>query len=186
MSICAKSKKQSSATIVFWASSLISFSFSEEVGPGLPLWHPKGALLRHLAEQFSKEAHLLNDYEWVITPHIGKAKLWETSGHLDFYRENMYRPMDIEGDEYFLKPMNCPFHIHIYSSKLRSYRQLPVRMAEFGTVYRYHPVPGVRELLVREASSWSRALKAACRAASARSKRSTSAISAAVWPLAPA
>ncbi|NLF24562.1 MAG: threonine--tRNA ligase, partial [Deltaproteobacteria bacterium] len=113
------------------------FSFSDEVGPGLPLWHPKGALLRHLAEQFSKEAHLLNDYEWVITPHIGKGKLWETSGHLEFFRENMYRPMDIEGDEYFLKPMNCPFHIHIYRSQLRSYRQLPIKFAEFGTVYRY-------------------------------------------------
>jgi threonyl-tRNA synthetase len=113
------------------------FSFSEEVGAGLPLWHPKGALIRHLAERFSQEAHLLNDYEWVVTPHIGRSQLWETSGHLDFYRDSMYRPMDIEGEDYFIKPMNCPFHIHIYKAALRSYRELPIRFAEFGTVYRY-------------------------------------------------
>lgn len=113
------------------------YTFSDEVGQGLPLWQPKGALVRYLADRFSQDAHLLNGYEWVVTPHIGKAQLWETSGHLDFYRDNMYRPIEIEDEQYFLKPMNCPFHIHIYKSKPRSYREMPTRFAEFGTVYRY-------------------------------------------------
>lgn len=113
------------------------FSTSEEVGPGLVLWHPKGAVIRCLLERFSQDAHMLNDYQWAYTPHIGRAQLWKTSGHLDFYRDSMYRPMDIEGEEYHLKPMNCPFHFVIYNSAPRSYRDLPIRMAEFGTVYRY-------------------------------------------------
>lgn len=113
------------------------FTFSDEVGQGLPLWQPKGALVRYLADRFSQDAHLLNGYEWIVTPHIGKAQLWETSGHLDFYRDNMYRPIEIEDEQYFLKPMNCPFHIHIYKSRPRSYREMPTRFAEFGTVYRY-------------------------------------------------
>jgi threonyl-tRNA synthetase len=113
------------------------FSISEEVGPGLILWHPRGAMLRVLIEDFSRQAHLRNGYEWVFSPHIGRAQLWETSGHLSFYKEGMYAPMDIEGDLYYNKPMNCPFHIEIYKSHLRSYRDLPIRMAEFGTVYRY-------------------------------------------------
>ena len=113
------------------------FSFSDMVGPGLALWHPKGALIRHLAENFSKEAHLLNGYEAVVTPHIGRSILWETSGHLDFYKDGMYSAIDIEGDQYYLKPMNCPFHIQIYKSKIRSYRELPKRFSEFGTVYRF-------------------------------------------------
>lgn len=113
------------------------FSTAEMVGPGLTLWHPKGATTRYLAEKFSQEAHVLNGYELVYTPHIGKSELWKTSGHLEFYKEGMYRPMDIEGEEYYLKPMNCPFHVHIYKSNLRSYRELPKRFAEFGTVYRY-------------------------------------------------
>ncbi|MCL4140102.1 UNVERIFIED_CONTAM: hypothetical protein GTU68_060525 [Idotea baltica] len=113
------------------------FSFSESVGLGLPLWHPKGALIRQLSERFSQDAHSLNGYEAVITPHIGKAELWETSGHLDFYEEGMFKPIDIDGDQYYLKPMNCPFHIQIFKSKPRSYRELPKRFAEFGTVYRY-------------------------------------------------
>ncbi len=113
------------------------FTTVEQVGAGLILWQPKGAKIRYLAERFSLEAHRLNGYEFVYTPHIGKATLWETSGHLDFYRENMYRPMDIDGEEYYLKPMNCPFHSHIYKSRIRSYKELPVRLAEFGTVYRY-------------------------------------------------
>ena len=113
------------------------FSFSDAVGPGLCLWHPKGALVRYAADKFSQEAHLLNGYDWVVTPHIGRANLWETSGHLEFYRDSMYRPIDIEGEQYYLKPMNCPFHIQIYKSRPRSYREMPKRYAEFGTVYRY-------------------------------------------------
>jgi len=113
------------------------FSTSETVGPGLTLWHPKGATTRYLAEKFSQEAHILNGYELVYTPHIGRSELWKISGHLEFYKEGMYAPMDIDGDEYYLKPMNCPFHVHIYKSNLRSYRELPKRFAEFGTVYRY-------------------------------------------------
>ncbi len=107
------------------------------MGGGLILWHPKGGMVRYLAEQFSKEAHRLNGYDFVYTPHIGKASLWETSGHLGFYRENMYSPMKIDEEEYFIKPMNCPFHTHIYKARTRSYRDLPLRWAEFGTVYRY-------------------------------------------------
>jgi threonyl-tRNA synthetase len=113
------------------------FSVSEEVGPGLILWHPKGAMIRVLVEDFSRQAHLQNGYEWVFSPHIGRSLLWETSGHLGFYKENMYSPMDIEGEEYYAKPMNCPFHIEIFKSHLRSYRDLPKRYAEYGTVYRY-------------------------------------------------
>ncbi|HSL43857.1 MAG TPA: threonine--tRNA ligase [Anaerolineales bacterium] len=113
------------------------FSMSEKVGPGLILWHPKGAMIRVLVEDFSRNAHLENGYEWVFSPHIGRAQLWHTSGHLDFYKEGMYSPMDIEGEPYYAKPMNCPFHIEIFKSHLRSYRDLPRRYAEYGTVYRY-------------------------------------------------
>ena len=113
------------------------FSISEDVGPGLILWHPKGAMIRVLVEDFSRQAHLQNGYEWVFSPHIGRSHLWQTSGHLDFFKEEMYAPMDIEGEEYYAKPMNCPFHIQIFKSHLRSYRDLPKRYAEYGTVYRY-------------------------------------------------
>jgi threonyl-tRNA synthetase len=113
------------------------YSVSEDVGAGLILWHPKGAMIRVLVEDFSRNAHLENGYEWVFSPHIGRAHLWQTSGHLDFYRESMYSPMDIEGEPYYAKPMNCPFHIQIFKSHLRSYRDLPRRYAEYGTVYRY-------------------------------------------------
>ena len=113
------------------------FSASDAVGPGLILWHPKGAMIRVLVEDFSRNAHLQNGYEWVFSPHIGRAQLWHTSGHLDFYKESMYSPMDIEGEDYYAKPMNCPFHIEIFKSHLRSYRDLPRRYAEYGTVYRY-------------------------------------------------
>jgi threonyl-tRNA synthetase len=111
--------------------------FSEEVGPGLILWHPKGAIVRVEAEDFTRRTLLANGYNWVFTPHIGRADLWETSGHLGFYKENMYAPMDIDGDEYYAKPMNCPFHIEIFRSQIRSYRDLPLRYAEYGAVYRY-------------------------------------------------
>ncbi len=113
------------------------FSISKAVGPGLVLWHPKGATIRRIIEQFWIEEHIKRGYELVYTPHVGRAELWNISGHLDFYRENMYAPMDIEGEEYFIKPMNCPFHMEIYKSRIRSYRDLPIRYAELGTVYRY-------------------------------------------------
>jgi threonyl-tRNA synthetase len=113
------------------------YSVNEEVGAGLVLWHPKGAMVRYLAERFWEDEHLKNGYDFVYTPHIGKAQLWETSGHLGFYAENMYSPIEIEGQQYYLKPMNCPFHIEIYKSGIRSYRDLPMRFAEKGTVYRY-------------------------------------------------
>ncbi|MCB5229252.1 MAG: threonine--tRNA ligase [Candidatus Cloacimonetes bacterium] len=113
------------------------YSISDAVGSGLVLWHPKGAMIRYLSERFWEDEHLQNGYDLVYTPHIGKADLWKTSGHLDFYAENMYSPIEIENQQYFLKPMNCPFHIEIYKSDIRSYRDLPLRYAEMGTVYRY-------------------------------------------------
>jgi threonyl-tRNA synthetase len=113
------------------------FSSVDEVGAGLILWHPKGARIRKLMDNFWSEEHDKAGYEFVYTPHIGKAALWETSGHLGFYKENMYAPLDIEGQQYYLKPMNCPFHVHIYKSHIRSYRDLPMRLAEMGTVYRF-------------------------------------------------
>lgn len=113
------------------------YSVSDEIGAGLILWHPKGGRIRKLIENFWSEEHEANGYDFVYTPHIGKAQLWETSGHLGFYKDNMYSPVDIEGQQYFLKPMNCPFHLHIFKNSLRSYRDLPLRYAEEGTVYRY-------------------------------------------------
>lgn len=113
------------------------YSSNDEIGAGLILWHPKGAKMRKIIENFWSEEHEKNDYEFVYTPHIGKAQLWETSGHLGFYKENMYSPIDIDGQQYFLKPMNCPFHLHIFKTNTRSYRDLPIRYAEEGTVYRY-------------------------------------------------
>jgi len=113
------------------------FSVNEEVGAGLILWHPKGGMVRKIAEDYCRDEHEKGGYEFVYSPHIGKSSLWETSGHLDWYAENMYAPLDIENQEYYLKPMNCPFHVHIFKSQLRSYRDLPLRYAEWGTVYRY-------------------------------------------------
>ncbi|WP_022853520.1 threonine--tRNA ligase [Thermodesulfatator atlanticus] len=113
------------------------FSIEDEVGPGLILWHPKGALIRKLIEDFWKDEHLKRGYELVVTPHIARRHLWQISGHLDFYAENMFAPMKIDEVEYQLKPMNCPFHILIYKSRRRSYRELPIRWCELGTVYRY-------------------------------------------------
>ncbi len=113
------------------------FSSVDEVGAGLILWHPNGAKIRKIIEDYWRDEHEKADYDFVYTPHIGKAQLWETSEHLGFYKENMYSPIDIEGQEYYLKPMNCPFHLHIYKSKIRSYKELPIRYAETGTVYRY-------------------------------------------------
>ena len=113
------------------------FSLHEEAGPGLVYWHPKGATVRQLIEDFWKTEHRRRGYDIVYSPHIAKVHLWETSGHWNFYRENMYSPMEIDEVEYVVKPMNCPFHILIYKTQLRSYRQLPLRYAELGTVYRY-------------------------------------------------
>lgn len=113
------------------------YSVHPETGAGLIYWHPRGARIRHLVEEFWKNAHYDNGYELINTPHIGRAWLWETSGHLGFYNENMYSPMDIEGEQFYIKPMNCPFHIMIYKNSIRSYRDLPIRYAELGTVYRY-------------------------------------------------
>ncbi len=113
------------------------FSVQEDVGPGLVLWHPKGSRIRLLIEDYWRAQHLANGYDLVYTPHIGRGQLWETSGHLGFYKENMYSPMDVDGQDFYVKPMNCPFHIMIYNSRLYSYRDLPLRWAELGTVYRY-------------------------------------------------
>ncbi len=113
------------------------FSIHEEAGPGLVHWHPKGAVIRSLIEDFWKDEHFKRGYDIVCTPHIGKLDLWRTSGHWEFYRDSMYSPMEIEGQEYVLKPMNCLGHILIYKSRLRSYRELPLRYAELGTVYRF-------------------------------------------------
>lgn len=113
------------------------FSISDDIGSGLILWHPNGAIIRRAIEDFWRDEHYKADYNILFTPHIAKLNLWQKSGHWDFYRENMYSPMEIEGMEYELKPMNCPFHIYIYKNSLRSYRDLPKRYAELGTVYRY-------------------------------------------------
>jgi threonyl-tRNA synthetase len=113
------------------------FSISEEIGPGLILWHPNGAIIRKTIEDFWRDEHLKADYKILFSPHIARLHLWQESGHWDFYRENMYSPMEIDEIAYELKPMNCPFHISIYKSQLRSYRHLPLRYAELGTVYRY-------------------------------------------------
>ncbi|MDP7611768.1 MAG: threonine--tRNA ligase [Nitrospinaceae bacterium] len=113
------------------------FSVSDDIGPGLILWHPKGSRIRCLMEDFWKAEHFANGYEMVHSPHAAKVDMWKTSGHMDFYKDNIFSPMDIEGKEYVMKPMNCPFHIQIYKTRLRSYRDLPLRFAELGTVYRY-------------------------------------------------
>jgi threonyl-tRNA synthetase len=113
------------------------FSTHEEAGAGLIYWHPNGGRMRVAIEDFWRTEHFRNGYEILFTPHIGKSWLWETSGHLGFYQENMYSPMEIDNQDYIIKPMNCPFHIMIFKNKGRSYRDLPLRWAELGTVYRY-------------------------------------------------
>ena len=124
------------------------FSVNEDVGAGLILWHPKGGMVRKIAEDYCREQHEKGGYEFVYSPHIGKANLWQTSGHLDWYEDSMYAPLDIDGQQYYLKPMNCPFHVLIFKSQLRSYRDLPQRYAEWGTVYRYER-SGVLQGLLR-------------------------------------
>lgn len=113
------------------------FSIQDDIGPGLILWHPKGGVIRRIIEEFWYSEHYKRGYQVVYTPHIARIQQWQTSGHLSFYKENMFSPMDIEGINYVIKPMNCPFHLMIYKNKLRSYRELPLRWAEMGTVYRY-------------------------------------------------
>lgn len=112
-------------------------SFHDEGGAGLAYWHPKGGQIRVIIEDYWRKRHYAGGYDIVFTPHIGRSQLWRTSGHLDFYKDGMYSPMDVDGQDYYIKPMNCPFHILIYKSRLRSYRELPLRWAELGTVYRY-------------------------------------------------
>jgi len=123
------------------------FSIQEDVGPGLVHWHPKGARVRSIIEDYWRQEHFKGGYELLYTPHIGRAGLWETSGHLGFYAENMYAPMKVDDVSYYAKPMNCPFHIQIYRSHKRSYRDLPLRWAEMGTVYRYEKTGVLHGLL---------------------------------------
>lgn len=123
------------------------FSLHEEAGPGLVYWHPRGARIRQAIEQFWREEHYKNGYEMVYTPHVGKSWLWETSGHLGFYKDSMYPPMEMDKADYYVKPMNCPFHIMIYNNSLRSYRDLPCRWAELGTVYRYEKAGALHGLM---------------------------------------
>ncbi len=113
------------------------FSIEEEIGPGLVLWHPKGAQIRDVIEAFWRDEHRRRGYQLVYTPHVARAHLWDVSGHLSWYRDNMFSGVEVEGQEYLVKPMNCPFHILIYRSQTRSYRDLPLRLGELGTVYRY-------------------------------------------------
>ena len=113
------------------------FSIQDEVGPGLILWHPKGARIRSIIEDYWRKAHFRAGYELLYTPHVGKGQLWETSGHLSFYNENMYAKMEVDDQDYYVKPMNCPFHVMIYNNRHWSYRDMPLRFAELGTVYRY-------------------------------------------------
>ena len=129
------------------AAELDLVSWPAELGPGLAVWHPKGALVRKLMEDYSRERHQAGGYDFVFSPHIAKSVLWETSGHLDFYAESMYPPMEMDGASYYLKPMNCPFHVMIYRSSQRSYRDLPIRLFELGAVYRNELSGAVHGLL---------------------------------------
>lgn len=124
------------------------FAIEEEAGAGLVFWHPRGARMRLLIEDFWRQAHFEDGYELLYTPHVADLSLWKTSGHLDFYSESMFGPMAVDERQYQLKPMNCPFHVLTYASRLRSYRELPIRWAELGTVYRYER-PGVMHGLMR-------------------------------------
>ena len=129
------------------AKELDLVSWPEELGPGLAVWHPKGALVRKIMEDYSRDRHEHGGYEFVFSPHIAKSVLWETSGHLDFYADSMYPAMEMDGASYYPKPMNCPFHVMIYKSNLRSYRELPLRLFELGAVYRYELSGAVHGLL---------------------------------------
>ena len=136
------------------------FLFDDEVGMGLPIWQPNGATLIQTIKDYLRKELTQHDYKWLIAPHIGKIDLWKTSGHWDFYKESLYSPIDVEKEKYLLKPMNCPFHIKIYQSEIRSYKELPIKYAEFGTVYRYeksgtlHGLTRVRGFTVDDAHIW--------------------------------
>ncbi len=136
------------------------FSFDEEVGAGLPLWHPRGTVLRKIIEDFLRQKLTLQGYQWIVSPHIGKLDLWKSSGHWDLYRDNMYSPIDIENEKYLIKPMNCPFHVKVFQSKIQSYKNLPVKYAELATVYRYersgvlHGLTRVRGFTQDDAHIW--------------------------------
>ncbi len=130
------------------ASELDLVSWPTELGPGLAVWHPKGAQVRTLMEDYARRRHARGGYEFVYSPHIAKSVLWETSGHLDFFAESMYPPMQMDGADYYPKPMNCPFHVMVYRSSQRSYRELPMRLFELGAVYRYE-LSGVVHGLMR-------------------------------------
>ena len=123
------------------------FSVNDEIGPGLILWHPKGAVVRRVMEDFWRAEHARAGYDLVFSPHIAKLDIWRVSGHLDYYRQSMFGAIEVEGQDYQIKPMNCPFHIQIYKSRMRSYRDLPIRYAELGTVYRYEPSGTLHGLL---------------------------------------
>ncbi len=129
------------------AHELDLVSWPEELGPGLAVWHPKGAIVRKIMEDYSRERHEKGGYEFVFSPHIAKSVLWETSGHLDFYADGMYPPMELDGATYYPKPMNCPFHVMVYRSGQRSYRDLPLRLFELGAVYRYELSGAIHGLL---------------------------------------
>ena len=129
------------------AAELDLVSWPAELGPGLAVWHPKGAMVRKLMEDYSRQRHADGGYEFVFSPHLAKSVLWETSGHLDFYAESMYPPMELDGASYYPKPMNCPFHVMVYRSSQRSYRDLPMRLFELGAVYRYELSGAVHGLL---------------------------------------
>ena len=129
------------------ATELDLVSWPEDLGPGLAVWHPKGSLIRKVIEDYSRTRHEHGGYNFVFSPHIAKSVLWETSGHLDFYAEGMYPPMEMDGATYYPKPMNCPFHVMVYRSSQRSYRDLPTRYFELGTVYRYELSGAVHGLL---------------------------------------
>jgi threonyl-tRNA synthetase len=123
------------------------FSSPEELGPGLWIWHPKGSTFRKQLEDYVREAHIAGEYELVYTPHIARSVLWETSGHLDKYADNMYPPMQTETGDYYVKPMNCPFHVMVYQARTRSYRDLPLRMSELGTFYRHERIGTLHGML---------------------------------------
>ena len=129
------------------ARELDLVSWPEELGPGLVVWHPKGAIIRKLMEDYSRDRHEKGGYQFAYSPHIAKSVLWETSGHLDFYADGMYPPMEMDGAKYYPKPMNCPFHVMVYKSDQRSYRDLPMRIFELGTVYRNELSGAVHGLL---------------------------------------
>jgi threonyl-tRNA synthetase len=129
------------------AKQMDLYSTNENVGAGLILWHPNGAIIRYEIENYWREEHLKNGYKFIYTPHIGRENLWKISGHLEFYKNAMYSPISIDDINYYVKPMNCPFHIQIYKSKTRSYRDLPLRWAELGTVYRFEKAGVLHGLL---------------------------------------